>query len=125
MRVPVHDDVAATETAAQPFVPALGPAGVVNYTEAISGRLHDQGLGQTLAYVRFVDVAADGRNRGELLELSQNGAGSEIPGMDDQLRPGEQFQAEGRQSASPPRQMRVGDDGDEGQKRSPRKRPSR
>ena len=123
MGVAVGDDVTARERGAQPLVPSVTRARVVNEAEAKALGLDDPLGGKRPAKRGLVHVPVDGLDGAVLTQLLEHGGGGEVADMKDQLRRIEKAETVVGKSSPAVRQVRVADERD--QKRPSRNRPFR
>jgi hypothetical protein len=126
MRVAVDDRVAAWEHGDQTVSPPHTRPGDMDDPEPRALDLHDPSLGQKLAQRGLVHVPDDALDRSELSEILEHRNRREVTRVQDQGRLLEPAQAIRGQPPRSSRQVRVCNDGDQGQLIAPsRKRPSR
>ena len=117
MRVSVHDRRAAGEGGAQSFHAASPRTGVVQHPDSRRLDLDDATLGQPGMERVVVHVADYGLDRDERLEVDQDACGDEVACVQDDVGFLEKARTGPRQAACAARQVRVGDDRDERQRR--------
>jgi hypothetical protein len=126
MRVPVDDRIAARERGDQALSPPHPRPGDVDDPEPSALDLHDPSVRQELAQRGLIHVPDDALDRRELPERFEHRDRREVTRVQDQVRLVEPAEAIRRQPPRPSRQVRVRNDGDQGQLLAPsRKRPSR
>jgi hypothetical protein len=116
VRVPIDDGVAVLETRRQPGLAPKTRAGIVNDPDPEAVDLDDTLPGQPLLKGLLVHVPADTfEQRPELPELLIEDARDEVAAVQQNVGAADQPDALSRQGTSPPREVRVGDDGDAAQ----------
>ena len=123
MAVAVDDEIARTEVADEPLVPAGCRAGVVHEADPHAFGFDEEPLGQQCTELGIVHVAVHGLDRPELAKLREDGRGREVAHVKDRRRVAEELPARVRQASYAPRKVRVPDERDQGA--PSRKRPSR
>lgn len=103
----------ALDSPAQALEAALRGARVVKHPDPGARSLDHPARGQRHAHCRLVDVAVDRRDLAERFQLAQHPDLDEIAGVQDEVRRREALAARVGNPASPMREVRVGDDGDD------------
>ena len=115
------DGVRIREGAAHPGQASARRAGVVDHADANAAGGDDGSLGQDIPQVEAVHVAVNrGDRRPERVDLVEHVAGHEVACMDDEVGRRHPLPALVGQAPCAPRQVRVGEDGDE-QRRAQRR----
>jgi hypothetical protein len=126
MRVAVDDRIAARERGDQTLSPPHSRPGNMDDPEPRALDLHDPSLGQGFSQRGLVHVPDDALDRSESPELLEHRNRREVTRVQDQVRLLEPAQAIRGQPPRSSRQVRIRNDGNQGQLIAPsRKRPSR
>lgn len=123
MRVAVGDHVTARKCPQETRVPPGRGARVVYEADLQPFGLQDEPLGELGSQHGLVHVSLHGRHRSDQAQLFEHVRPGQVADVQDELGTIEQAQALLRQTARPPRQMRVTDERD--QRKSAKKAPSR
>jgi hypothetical protein len=119
VRVAEDDGGAAGEGPAHPLEPALRGSRVVDHPECAARRLDHAPLGQPRLQRRLVDVAADGQDgRAQRRERVEDLRGGDVAGVQDEVGAAQEGDRSLGQPPRAPRQVRVRDQSDPGQRRS-------